>query len=153
VHSTQRIHYSGALRYERGSKVVTISAGWAVCVSGYAARSITTAGNTTTDVNAVTCTKCMQRMRWAGLLPEPTNVLLSAPYPCTVINDRYHGQYSGGAWVAFPLDAEDVPAGADAEDFYCEAFWATYQGAHGVGATPDEAVRALIAKMPEGEHA
>lgn len=44
-------------------------------------------------------------------------------YPTTIINDRYGGTYSGGQWLAFPLDYYDVPEEIDGEDIECMMFW------------------------------
>lgn len=30
-------------------------------------------------------------------------------YPLTIIKDRYSGVYSGGKWLAFNLDPEEIP--------------------------------------------
>ena len=68
-------------------------------------------------------------------------------YPVTILNDRYHGCYSGGQWIAFPLECEEIPEDAQGEDNDCQWFWDEYSDPVGKGATPDEAYRDLTEKM------
>lgn len=44
-------------------------------------------------------------------------------YPCTIVNDRYNGIYSGGKWTAWNLDAENVPSEINGGDMACLNFW------------------------------
>ena len=44
-------------------------------------------------------------------------------HPLTIINDRYGGVYSGGAYLAFKLEPWDVPKGVDGSDIECATFW------------------------------
>jgi len=60
-------------------------------------------------------------------------------YPVTIVTTRYGGAYEKGAWAAFPLVAEDLPEDWNADDFECQAFWQSYTGCVGIGATPAEA--------------
>jgi hypothetical protein len=50
--------------------------------------------------------------------------------PVTITPDRYGGTYSGGAWLALPLDPSEVPD----EPFGGDAFAATWW--HGLGDVP-----------------
>jgi len=79
----------------------------------------------------------------------------------TIINDRYGGSYSGGAWVAFNLEADEVPWEVDGGDDDCDAFWCRTQNniiqkdidhhsseyIIGLGKDPNEAYSDLIAKL------
>ena len=44
-------------------------------------------------------------------------------HPLTIINDRYGGCYSGGAFLAFNLEPWDIPKGVDGSDIDCLSFW------------------------------
>lgn len=76
-----------------------------------------------------------------------TNYWLENYYPTTLVADRYSGTYSGGKWLAFPLDYWNVPAEVDGGDIECMMFWDTYDGVVGKGNTPQEAMEDLINKM------
>lgn len=69
-------------------------------------------------------------------------------YPCAIVNDRYTGTYSGGEWVAFPLEA--APDGCAADDGDTVEFWSGYVARPeypvGLGNTPAEALADLEAK-------
>lgn len=83
---------------------------------------------------------------------------LDAPYPCTVLCDRYSGTYSGGLWIAFNLEASEIPAEVDGDDTECRDYWTSLNGLHGSdaligkGATPNEAVSNLAAKLKAKEN-
>lgn len=87
--------------------------------------------------------------------------VLTRLYPVAILQDRYNGTYSGGAWIAIAeADERLVDADGDTVSRYMDAF----RGAHGsdteameywqdratrpwvaVGDTPDLALMALIA--------
>lgn len=61
-------------------------------------------------------------------------------YPLTITMDRYGGSYSRGEYLAWRLDAREVPEEPFMDDVTCEQFWDTYQGPVGIGDTPELAV-------------
>jgi hypothetical protein len=74
-------------------------------------------------------------------------------YPIAVIQDRYHGVYSGGEWLAISCAdhlengayrivrcLEDGPHGDDVE---ATSFWANPPSWIASGKTPEEAIRKL----------
>jgi hypothetical protein len=83
-------------------------------------------------------------------------------YPVAIVEDRYGGTYSGGAWIAIDeFDACDVPGGgrrldhvieqAHASDTTAWRFWSEEAPELrwlAVGDTPDEALAALRARTP-----
>ncbi len=73
------------------------------------------------------------------------------PYPLTIIADRYMGTYSGGMYVAFPLDAKEIPEGPDQSDIECMNFWDDYEDPYGIGKTPNEALQNLVINIMERE--
>lgn len=82
----------------------------------------------------------LQRERWVRNL-----------WPCTIIRDRYSGTYSGGAWVAFPLDYDAIPAAVSGDDLSCGTFWGEYDPEdYGVGDSPEVALQDLVRKMGAG---
>lgn len=72
-----------------------------------------------------------------------------APYPITILMDRYNGIYSGGRWLAFNLDPEEIPneiGGGDSCEmnfFYSPPDWLVF----GKGNSPEEALEDLIEKL------
>lgn len=82
-------------------------------------------------------------------------------WPVAIIEDRYNGVYSGGAWLAIAnaframgdgrLNRAGycVVDGPSGDDFDADEFWAAPPDWIAVGATPDEALAALHAKIPE----
>lgn len=67
-------------------------------------------------------------------------------YPLTVIADRYQGIYSGGEYLAFPLQYTNILEGPIASDGECAAFWDQEDSLDyliGKGDTPNNAVRNL----------
>lgn len=70
-------------------------------------------------------------------------------YPTTIINDRYHGCYSGAEWLAFPLERDEVPEEVGGEDMEEMCFWDDYKGIVGKGATPEQALVDLTKKVSE----
>lgn len=71
-------------------------------------------------------------------------------YPVTIIKDRYSGTYSGGNYVAFPLDPWDVPKESQGGDVECMEFWADPSVTVGKGRTEKEANDDLKSKMGFG---
>ena len=65
-------------------------------------------------------------------------------YPITIIKDRYNGIYSGGAFLAFNLDYDEIPWEINQDDVTCMVFWSTNKNMIvGRGATPQEAYENL----------
>ena len=65
-------------------------------------------------------------------------------YPITIIMDRYSGIYSGGAFLAFNLDYDEIPQEINQDDVTCMNFWSTNKNMIvGRGATPQEAYENL----------
>lgn len=80
-------------------------------------------------------------------------------FPVAILNDRYQGTYSGGEWVAvagaYPTRIERLyDLEAFAGDIECEEFWKSGRVPLwvAVGATPEAALAALEAKIPEGSN-
>lgn len=71
----------------------------------------------------------------------------SAPYPTTIVQDRYGGCYSGGAYTAWLLEPWEVPGEIGCGDMICGDFWAENTLPCGKGSTPDEAEQDLIDKI------
>lgn len=74
------------------------------------------------------------------------------PYPATIVQDRYTGAYSGGRWLAFNMDADEIPSAISDDDNTCAAFWADvkYGGSGpvvGIGETPNEALVDLVRRL------
>jgi hypothetical protein len=82
-------------------------------------------------------------------------------YPVAIIEDRYGGCYSGGAWLAIAIAdhlengayrvvgcLEDGPHGDDTD---AQMFWAGPPSWIAVGNTPDEALANLKAALPTAE--
>lgn len=65
-------------------------------------------------------------------------------YPCTIVQDRYSGSYSGARWLAFPLNSSFVPDEIDHGDGPCMNFWLNYKKPVGRGRTPQESYEDLI---------
>lgn len=70
-------------------------------------------------------------------------------YPCTIVNDRYSGSYSGALWTAWNMPSEEVPPEIDAGDGDCGAFWHAFTGIVGKGDTPQAAYDDLARKLKE----
>lgn len=64
-------------------------------------------------------------------------------YPLTITMDRYGGTYSKGKYLAWRLDAWEVPQEPFMDDVTCMKFWETYKGIVGLGDTPETAVNHL----------
>lgn len=76
-------------------------------------------------------------------------VWLKVLYPTTIVADRYAGTYSGGEWLAFPLNFWNIPEEIEADDVTCMLFWDDYDGVVGKGNTPELAMANLVAQMEE----
>lgn len=74
-------------------------------------------------------------------------------WPVTIVRDRYMGTYSGGDWVAWHADVDEVAhycADADGGDNCAIEFWERVKSSrnrdvpsYGLGATPEQALRNL----------
>lgn len=84
-------------------------------------------------------------------------------YPVTIVSDRYQGVYSGGRWVAWNLDSEDIPTEPDCGDMTAGGFWASMHadlvetgttrfGPIGFGQTPGEALKNLQEQLTENNN-
>lgn len=68
-------------------------------------------------------------------------------HPCTIINDRYSGCYSGGKWTAWPLDMDQISDGYLGGDPDEMMLFSDETLIYGKGDTPDQAYKDLINKM------
>ena len=76
--------------------------------------------------------------------PQPYDEI----WPVTITPDRYGGVYSGGAWLAFPLDTSAVPQGPFGGDPVAHAWWNDAGDVPvGRGATPDQAYHDLLQRL------
>ena len=71
----------------------------------------------------------------------------SALYPITIVQDRYGGCYSGGAYTAWNSEPWEVPSDISGGDLSCGIFWGENKLICGKGGTPDEAERDLIDQL------
>lgn len=78
-----------------------------------------------------------------------TRDIIESIYPLTITADRYNGTYSGGQFVAWNLDACDVPIDPFCGDVICMDFWDNKSDRYvfGVGNTVEEAVLSLYIKL------
>jgi hypothetical protein len=44
-------------------------------------------------------------------------------YPLTIVSDRYSGVYSGGNYLAFNLDFDEIPEEINDSDLPCSKWW------------------------------
>ncbi len=75
-------------------------------------------------------------------------------YPVLLLQDRYGGVYSGGQWIAIheanrlvtleTRAAWVVVHGPSGNDFDAASFWSEPPDWIAVGASPDEAIKALL---------
>ena len=76
---------------------------------------------------------------------------LEFKYPLTIIADRYGGTYSGGAFLALPLDFDEVPREIAGDDVTCATFWDENANDRlipvGRGDTPQAAYEDLLKQM------
>ena len=69
-------------------------------------------------------------------------------YPVTIVSDRYHGAYSGGEFLAFPVHEWEVPYDHDGDDGTCMYFWNDVDSSFiGIGDTAQEALDNLCEKL------
>lgn len=68
-------------------------------------------------------------------------------YPLTIVSDRYSGVYSGGAYTAWNMDADEIPADINGGDIECDKFWEENRLVCGKGSTVSEAVLDLYLKL------
>ena len=69
-------------------------------------------------------------------------------YPLTIIKDRYNGVYSGGKWLAFCNDPDEINTDIWGSDTACDFFWWEYKNGNinmviGIGDTISDAVEDL----------
>ncbi len=70
---------------------------------------------------------------------EDTDIL----YPVTIVEDRYNGTYSGWQWIAFNMEAIDIPQDVSGSDLAHAEFWSKNNVVVGKGNTPTEALEEL----------
>lgn len=71
-------------------------------------------------------------------------------HPVTIVSDRYHGTYSGGKYLAFNLNADQLPDEIDDGDIDCMKYWVWVKHTNqkvGVGSTPIDAYHDLLKKI------
>ena len=71
-------------------------------------------------------------------------------YPLTITADRYSGTYSGGAYIAWNLDANEIPEDIYYDDCGSCDFWLENSIVCGKGRTVSEAVVDLYIKLNKG---
>lgn len=64
-------------------------------------------------------------------------------WPCTILSDRYNGQYSGGKWIALNMYEEHIPKAIQGGDGECMDYWNSNPLVVGKGDTPNEALTDL----------
>ena len=72
-------------------------------------------------------------------------------YPLTITADRYTGAYSGGKFIAWNLDADEVPEAIYYDDCGCHEFWLTNEIVCGKGRTVSEALADLYMKLKRSD--
>lgn len=75
-------------------------------------------------------------------------------YPCTVVADRYGGTYSGGQWLAFPCEPDEVPPQVNSGDVESMLFWGgedvgLRQPDVGRGSSPQGAIDDMLRRADE----
>ena len=72
-------------------------------------------------------------------------------YPLTIIRDRYDGIYSGGMYLAFNLDYDEIPSEISGSDIPCLEWWEENKYILvGKGYDITSAIFDLIVKMNDG---
>lgn len=77
-------------------------------------------------------------------------------YPLTITKDRYDGIYSGGKYLAWNKNPEDVPPLPFEKDKIADDYWAQVRksnygkNAVGIGNTIDAAIQDLILRLGFG---
>lgn len=69
------------------------------------------------------------------------------PYPLTIVMDRYNGAYSGGKFIAWNEDYENINYDAHSGDVEASSFWINNTKVCGKGDSPKEAIADLIKNM------
>ena len=72
-------------------------------------------------------------------------------YPLTITADRYSGVYSGGNFIAWNLDADEIPDDIYSDDCGCHEFWLTNKIPVGKGKTVEEAIGNLYIILNGGK--
>ncbi len=81
--------------------------------------------------------------RWDNMSPSEKLKDGYALYPVTIVADRYNGTYSGGSWLAFNLEADQIPKEVHGNDIECSDFHSKTKLPIGIGSTPEEALENL----------
>lgn len=94
------------------------------------------------------CLEESRKAHEAKLTPSQTLKLGRGeiPYPCTIVNDRYGGAYSGTQWIAWNLDPDEVSPDSWGSDVECSTFFEDNLE-YGRGDTPDAAALDLHYKL------
>jgi hypothetical protein len=79
------------------------------------------------------------------------NLFESEIYPLTITKDRYTGAYSEGEFLAWNLDADEVPDDIYSDDCGCYNFWKKNEIPVGKGQTIREAILDLYVQLKEVE--
>ena len=72
---------------------------------------------------------------------------LEEQYPLTVIADRYNGTYSGGKFLAFPREFNEIEDEVGGSDPECMIYWHEFDDFVGKGNTIEEAINDLRYKL------
>lgn len=74
-------------------------------------------------------------------------------YPLTIVTDRYSGVFSGGRYIAWNLDPDEIPDETFGDDNEHIDFWSydrqDYENKYGTGRTIEQAVETLYLKLKE----
>lgn len=68
-------------------------------------------------------------------------------YPITIVMDRYNGVYSGGKWLAFQGNPDEIPLDYSYGDLEAKAFADKPICTYGRGQSPDEALADLERRL------
>lgn len=79
------------------------------------------------------------------------NIFEKDIYPLTITKDRYSGTYSEGEFLAWNLDADEVPDDIYSDDCGCYAFWRQNEIPVGKGQSIREAILDLYLRLKERE--
>ncbi|MEI6567665.1 MAG: hypothetical protein WCR20_13390 [Verrucomicrobiota bacterium] len=77
----------------------------------------------------------------------------SGQSPIAVIEDRYHGTYSGGRFTAWNLPPEGIPHAISGDDETCRLFWQHARAQKwliGIADTREEAIHDVRHKKASG---
>ena len=70
-------------------------------------------------------------------------------YPLTIVCDRYGGTYSGGRYLAFNLDYDEIPSAISGDDTSCYEYWQENDIVVGKGESIESAYRDLKNRIKE----